>query len=360
MEPFKNMISLSVAEQIARAIRKNYKEFNSKKFLAGLESELKPLELKQRVEVIARRLHENLSDDLDFNLEVIEGVSGLSGFTVWPLTHYVAVYGLDSFDRSLDCLKELTKVFTSEFAIRPFIIADEKRVMKKLKEWVHDESEHVRRLVSEGTRPLLPWGQKLIQYVADPARTWPLLRILCDDSSLYVRKSVANHLNDHSKNHPDFVLTKLLELKNARKCTKEHAWIISHASRTLIKKGHPGAFLLHDIEASHIKLHAQKVHTKKVSLGEALSVEVTVENTSGEKQRFILDHEVHLLKANAKHNIKCFKGLKSTLLPFEKKTLTLKVPLKPVTTRTYYSGQHFWNCKLNGVSFKKLAFTLET
>lgn len=360
MEPFKNSINTKVAEQLARAIKKNYPSFNSKTFLKGLEAELKPLELKQRVSVIARRLHENLSDDLDFNLEVIEGVTGVTGFAVWPLTEYVSTYGLTSFDRALDCLKFLTTIFTSEFAIRAFLIADEKRVMKKLKLWVRDENEHVRRLVSEGTRPLLPWGQKIPQYVADPARTWPLLKILCDDSSLYVRKSVANHLNDHSKNHPDFVLEKLLELKNHKKCTKEHAWIVSHASRTLIKKGHPGAFLLHDVKAGHVKLHAQKVHTKKVRLGESLSVEVTVENTSNETQRFILDHEVHLLKANSKHNIKCFKGLKTTLQPREKKTLTLKIPLRPVTTRTYYSGEHYWNCKLNGVSFKKLPFTLFT
>jgi 3-methyladenine DNA glycosylase AlkC len=368
MEPFKNMISLAVAEQTASAIARNYPAFPREQFLKNLEKELKPLELKQRVSVISRRLHDTLSSDLKKNLKYLIGALkqnekdniGLSGFAVWPLTDYVSTYGHDEFDSSLTALKAMTKVFTAEWAIRSFIIADPKRVIKVLEEWVDDECEHVRRLVSEGSRPLLPWGQKLPSFVKDPKATWHLLEKLKFDGSEYVRKSVANHLNDHSKNHADFVTDKLLKWKKEGKKSKDLEWIIRHASRTLIKKGHAKAFLLHDVDTAHIEVTAQKILTKKVRLGEVLKVEVTIVNKSSKKQKFILDHEVHLLKANSKHNIKCFKGIKMELDGKSTKKVSLNIPLKAVTTRTYYSGKHFWNTKLNGISYEKLAFTLET
>lgn len=367
MEPFKNQISLAVAEQTASAIARNYPSFPREQFLKNLEKELRPLELKQRVSVISRRLDETLTKDLKKNLKYLVGALkqnekdeiGLSGFAVWPLTDYVSTYGHDEFDSSLSALKAMTKLFTSEWGIRSFILADQKRVIKTLEVWVEDDCEHVRRLVSEGSRPLLPWGQKIPSFVKDPKATWHLLEKLKHDESEYVRKSVANHLNDHSKNHAEFVTDKLLKWKKENKESKKLDWIIRHASRTLIKKGHAKAFLLHDVDTSHIVVSDQKILSKKISLGESLNVEVTLVNNSCKTQKLILDHEVHLLKANQKHNIKCFKGIKLELTGRETKKLKLKLPLKAVTTRTYYAGKHFWNCKLNGISYERLSFHLQ-
>ncbi len=368
MEPFKNMIGTQVAEQTAKAILRTDPSFPKDQFLKNIKKELEPLELKARVKVISQRLDECLKHNKKKNLKILtlalkqseDDSIGLSGFAAWPVTDYVATYGIEEFDASMEALKAMTKVFTAEFAVRDFFIKDQKKTLEYFNKWVEDESEHVRRLVSEGSRPLLPWGQKLHRFVEDPKHTWHLLEKLKNDESLYVRKSVANHLNDHSKNHPDFVIDKLTAWSQQKKISKELDWVIKHATRTLIKKGHSRAFKLHGVDAHLVEVKAQKLLTKKIKLGESLKVEVVLVNNSKKAQKFILDHEVHLLKANNKHNVKCFKGIKLEIKAQEKKTFTLSVPLKAVTTRTYYSGKHFWNSKLNGVSLDKLAFTLET
>lgn len=367
MEPFKNLINENVAKQTAKAISRNYPDFNEKSFLKNIGKELAPLELKDRVILLAKKLHAHLPADQKKSLRLVEGAIkqndkdeiGLSGFASWPLTEYVSRYGLDEFDLSMNVLKEMTKVFTGEWAVRTFFLADEKRTLKHFQKWVHDENVHVRRLVSEGARPLLPWGQKLPSFVKDPKITWELLEILKHDKEEYVRKSVANHLNDHSKNHPDFIVKKLLAWKKSHGEDKDLDWIIRHASRTLIKKGHAEAFKLHGVESGKVKVLSQKILTKKVDLGKTLKVEVEFQNLGSKKLKVILDHEVHLLKANDKHNIKCFKGKSVELLPKEKKKVEFNIPLKPVTTRTYYGGEHFWNIKVNGVSEKKLSFMLK-
>lgn len=366
MEPFKNMINDKVALQTAKAISRNYPDFNQKNFMKGMSDALAPLELKDRVIFLANRLHEFLPKDLKKSLKILKGAIklnekdqiGLSGFAAWPLTEFVARFGLTEFDLSMDVLKEMTKVFTAEFAVRAFFIHDEKRTLKFFESWVDDKNEHVRRLVSEGSRPLLPWGQKLHSFVKDPMVTWDLLDTLKNDESEYVRKSVANHVNDHSKNHPDLVVKKLLEWKKSSAGDKEVDWIIRHASRTLIKKGHQKAFLLHGVESGLVEVITSKILTKKVELGSVLQVEVEFKNMGKKKLKIILDHEVHLLKANSTHNIKCFKGKSVELESLEQKKMSFNIPLKPVTTRTYYSGKHYWNIKVNGKSEERLAFTL--
>lgn len=366
MEPFKNMINDKVAKQMAQAIARNYLSFDQKSFLKNITKELEPLELKGRVIFLATKLKELLPEDQRKALLILKGAIkqndgdsvGLSGFSVWPFTEYVARFGLPEFDLSMKVLKEMTKVFTAEFAVRSFFLSDEKRVLEHFKEWVKDENEHVRRLVSEGARPLLPWGQKLPHFVKDPTITWELLEILKNDSAEYVRKSVANHLNDHTKNHPDFVVKKLLEWQKEAKDNKDLDWLIRHASRTLIKKGHAKAFLLHGVEAGKIEVVSQKILTKKVKLGEALEVEVCIVNRTKKSLKVILDNEISLLKANGSHNIKCFKGKSVILNGGQESKVTLRIPLKPVTTRTYYNGKHYWNIKVNGISQERLPFNL--
>ena len=366
MEPFKNMINTNVALQTAKAIARNYNDFNQKNFMKGMQDSLAPLELKDRVIFLAMRLKDFLPEDQKKALKILKGAIkqndkdsiGLSGFGAWPLTEYVARFGLEHFDLSMEVLKEMTKVFTAEFAIRAFFIHDEKRTLKYFESWVNDSNEHVRRLVSEGSRPLLPWGQKLHSFVKDPLVTWDLLESLKDDESEYVRKSVANHVNDHSKHHPDLVVKKLLDWKKTNGSDKNVDWVIRHASRTLIKKGHQKAFLLHGVESGLVEVITQKILTKKVNLGSVLQVEVEFKNMGKKKLKIILDHEVHLLKANQTHNVKCFKGKSVELEAMEQIKMSFNIPLRPVTTRTYYSGKHYWNIKVNGKSEERLAFTL--
>lgn len=368
MEPFKSMINEKVASQLTLAIARNYPKFNQKTFLKDIKLELSSLELKDRVIFLANKLNAHLPQEQKKALQIVKGaikqnekdLIGLSGFGAWPLTEYVARFGLEEFDLSMEALKEMTKVFTAEFAVRSFFLHDEKRTLKYFKIWVNDKNEHVRRLVSEGSRPLLPWGQKLPSFVKDPMTTWSLLEILKNDEAEYVRKSVANHINDHSKNHQDLVVKKLLEWKKDSANDQNIDWIIRHASRTLIKKGYQKAFILHGVETGAIDIISQKIITKKVKVGDVLKVEVEFKNVSKKKLKVILDHEIHFLKANDKHNIKCFKGKKVEILGGESQKLSLSIPLRVVTTRKYYSGKHYWNVKINGKSADSLSFLLTT
>lgn len=244
MEPFKNLLGFGAAKKISLALNRSYADFNSELFLKGLKTELEPLELKDRSLAISLRIKKCLPKDplksfkiLQRSLRQNEDDSvGLSGFLVWPLTQYVAQEGLRNFQESMQCLHAMTQVFTAEFAIRSYFIEFEKETLKQFEKWVHDPSEHVRRLVSEGSRPLLPWGQKLHSFVQNPERTWHLLEKLSLDSSKYVQKSVANHINDHSKNHPDWILEKLEILKNKHPENSGLEWIVRHGTRTLVKK----------------------------------------------------------------------------------------------------------------------------
>ncbi len=372
MEPFKNLFNKKIAEKIALAISHNcFFEnvcFDKKSFLKNIEAELSPLELKQRVHFLAEKLYKNLPKDFTLAIPILLGSVkkneqdnvGLSGMALWPLTHYISLYGLDDFDRSLSALKEMTKEFTSEFAVRPFIVKDQKKVLNVFRKWLEDDNEHVRRLVSESSRPLLPWGLKLNEVAKNPRLTSFILEKLKDDPSAYVRKSVANHLNDHSKNHPEYVYKTLLKWHLHKNKTPETEWVIKHASRTLIKKGFKKAFIFHGIEQAKIVVGHQKILTKKVIVGESLRVSLVVKNLSPKEAKIILDHEVHLLRANGSHNIKVFKGKKLTLAAGEELAINLAVPLKVVTTRVYYSGKHFWNLLVNGESDSPLPFNLES
>lgn len=367
MEPFKNLLNEEVANEIANLLFKKNKKFKKDLFLKDIKKKLKPLELKDRVRFLSERLKESLPEDQVESLLLLKKIIkvnnedkiGLDGFKLWPISEYVAKYGLNNFDVSMDVLKELTKAFTAEFAIRSFFIHDEKKTLKYFKLWVHDENEHVRRLVSEGSRPYLPWGQKLTNFAIDPNITWELLEQLKDDPSMYVRKSVANHLNDHSKNHPDWVVDNLLLWKKKYGDDEKVNWIIKHASRTLVKNGHKRAFKLHGVDSGKVKVLQSKIQSKNIKLGKNLEVEIEIQNLEKKKLKIILDHELHLLRKNGKYNIKCFKGKNLYLLPLEKMKIKFNIPLKVVTTRSYYTGVQYWNIKVNGVSEEKLAFNLK-
>ncbi|MGE3758021.1 MAG: DNA alkylation repair protein, partial [Pseudobdellovibrionaceae bacterium] len=244
MEPFKNLLGYEAAKKIAKALKKAEPSFDESLFLLELEKKLAPLELKDRMLELTERLKRTLPKSQKESFAILvnalqsnsKNEHGISGFLVWPFTQFVADEGLAHFELSMQTLKEMTQVFTGEWAIRAFLIHNEQKTLKQMAEWAQDANEHVRRLASEGSRPLLPWGQKLYAIVEDPEKTWPILEKLKNDSSLYVRKSVANHLNDHSKNHGDWVIEKLNSWKSSKKIESEIDWIIRHATRTLVKK----------------------------------------------------------------------------------------------------------------------------
>lgn len=358
------MINEAVAKQIAVAISKADPKFNSKNFLK-LTSELKPLELKDRVKLITKHLHANLAYEypkaLKIILEAMEK-SDLSGFALWPFSEFISQFGLEHFDESMKAMYVLTQKFTAEFAIRPFILRNHRKVLKQFEKWATDKNVHVRRWVSEGSRPLLPWGQKIPLFIMDPTHTLLLLDKLKFDDEMYVRKSVANHLNDISKNHPQVVIDILrLWQKGASEADLVKLnWITRHALRTLIKKGHPGALKLMGVDGkASVKVSDITLNKKKFKLNDSLEFSFHLTSTGKSSQKVIVDYAIDFMKANGKKGKKVFKLKSFHLNPKEEIAITKKHSLKPITTMKYYAGTHHVYLQINGQVVSETKFVLE-
>lgn len=362
-EPFKNRIDANLLRMAARHLRRAWRKFPDRRFLALATDGLQELELKARVRHVAGALAAVLPEDFDAAATVLEqslaparvdddlgalvpGDDGLAGWIVWPMTEYVAVHGLRHPPRALAALHALTQRFSAEFAVRPFLVAHERLTMATLRRWTGDPSPHVRRLVSEGSRPRLPWGLQLRHLIADPSPTLPLLERLQDDPSEYVRRSVANHLNDIAKDHPAVVVQWLAEhLPGAPPARRA---LLRHASRTLIKHGHPAvmkAWGLGRPLRGDIRL---EVAPKRVRVGDALTLSVALHSTAARAQPLQIDYAVHHVKANGATSAKVFKGWSLALGAREARTLSKTHSMREVTTRRYHPGRHELDLRVNG------------
>jgi len=273
----------------------------------------------------------------------------------------VQTYGLEDLKLSLNALKELTPLFSSEFAVRPFLKRYPTETLKFLEQCAREKDVHFRRWASEGTRPRLPWGERLQEFVRDPSPTMPILELLKFDTELYVRKSVSNHLNDIAKDHPERVIQLLADWKTAAGAAhaEKIEWIIHRALRTLIKAGHPGALKL--IGVSHeakIKFLGFKINQKKFKLGERIEFQFSIRSLSAKSQKLVVDYIVHFVKSNQSTSPKVFK-LKSVLLPAEGEVVFAKSHhLKKVTTRVHYSGLHQLEIQVNGKGVGRVGWEL--
>lgn len=361
---FKLWINERVVKKIAESISEEYPSFPKKEFLK-VTKKLDPLELKDRVLLITTELKKSLPEDYKKSLPILVKAmekGELSGFELWPFSEYISQFGLDHFDDSLKAMYKLTQRFTSEWAIRPFLLKDHRKVLNTLSKWTEDKSSHVRRWISEGTRPLLPWGQRIPLFVMDPTHTLLFLDKLRHDEELYVRKSVANHLNDISKNHPQVVIEVLrMWTKDAPTEHQEKiAWIKRHALRTLIKKGHPGALKLMGVDGqAKVKLGAVKLNQTKFKLHDKLQFELSVTSTSTKSQKIVIDYAVDFVKANGKKGKKVYKLKTFELGPKETISLSKSHSLKPITTMKYYSGIHHLMIQVNGEMMDKKDFYLK-
>lgn len=364
---FKNWINADLVERMSQHIRFHYKNFDSEEF-QKLRVQLPALEMKPRVQLISSFLKDHLPESYPTALAILvkaatlpaPRVPSLKGFDLWAFTEFVQRYGLHHFDESLAALYELTQKFTAEFAIRPFLIHEEAKTLKVLHKWTKDPSQHVRRLVSEGARPRLPWGEQLKSFIQDPTATLALLEKLKYDDELYVRKSVANHLNDISKDHPHIaVQTAKKWLKEAPKVHQEKInWIVRHSLRTLLKKGNPEALKLLGYESKgKIHLNDLKLSKKTVRIGESLEFSFTL--TSTPATQVMVDYVIHHKKSNGENTPKVFKLTTKKLKAKETVAIQKKHSFKPVTTRVYYPGTHYLEIMVNGKLLGKIPFELK-
>ncbi|MGI9488275.1 MAG: DNA alkylation repair protein [Geminicoccaceae bacterium] len=372
MEPFKNAISADLVNLFAVHLSRQLPAFDAALFKAPLLKRLPSLELKQRVRLVADALYHVLPPEAGERYRVIAAMlhpddenranqssteDGLCGWGIWPLTEVVGQHGLSDFEASLGLLREMTKRGTSEFDVRPFLVHDQQHAINIIATWVDDPNEHVRRLVSEGTRPRLPWGIRLKGLIGNPKPTLPLLHALRDDPSAYVRRSVANHLNDIAKDHPAFVAELARDwLKDA---PAEREKLIRHACRTLVKEGHAPTLAAFGLNPPDIRKPGLKIIQPEVLFGQGVDFETVLQSTSRSAQKLVIDYVVHYRKANGSLAPKVFKGITLTLQPNECRTWRRHHPIKPITTRLYYPGKHALSLRINGHDFGQAKFNLK-
>lgn len=247
------LLDRSAIECLAHNLALAHAKFDARAFRRAALDGLKPLSFMDRGHHLARAMRAHLPQRYDQAIKVLlrsltppstsTDRLGLGVFFYLPHTSFVGAYGLDAehndgrdpFEISMKAQYELTRRFTAEFSIRHFLMRWPERTLTQLRAWTRDSDPHVRRLCSEGTRSRLPWGLRLQMFVKDPRPALPILEALKDDPELYVRRSVANHLGDIAKDHPELAF-ELCErwLKGA---SAERKWLIRHALRHPAKNG---------------------------------------------------------------------------------------------------------------------------
>jgi 3-methyladenine DNA glycosylase AlkC len=363
MEPFKNLLNPALVQASAVHLQRAWPDFDSRGFVARACSELQTLEMKARAMQICAALQATLPADFEQAAAIVEAAlapaepgvamadlkladSGLRGWVLWPVGEFIARQGLNQPERALAALHALTQRFTAEFAIRPFIVEHPELAFATLQRWCSDDSAHVRRLVSEGSRPRLPWGLQLKALIADPSPTLPLLLALQDDPSEYVRRSVANHLNDIAKDHPMRVVQWVQQHLSG--ASGERRALLQRASRSLIKAGHGQMLRAWQLaEALHGQATLQ-IAPAQVVLGQSTVLTLRLRSTASRAQRLLIDYAVHHVKANGRTSPKVFKGWTVELPARAELTLVKSHSLRPITTRRYYAGRHGVSVHING------------
>lgn len=363
-EPFKNLFNVPLIDSMGEHLRRVYPGFDAAGFIAAASEGLDELELKARSDNIEQALERFLPGDfatsagiLVASLDTVADTSdtefengdmehGIRGWAVMPMADYIARKGQDHVEISLAALREMTMRFSSEFAIRPFLDVHKNETLKALTLWSRDKNHHVRRLVSEGSRPRLPWGMRLPQFITDPSPVIELLQILKDDPSEYVRRSVANNLNDIAKDHPDRVA--VIAANWMQGASKDRQRLVRHGLRTLIKNGHPGALQALGYGPAKLILSRFEVLTPEVVFGNALEFELEISSAAESDQPLIIDYIVHHKRANGKTTPKVFKWQTLTLKRGSSLKATRRHNIKPITTRRYYPGQHRVEIMING------------
>lgn len=361
-EPLKNLLHEALVGEMANRITRNAPSFDKGRFVMLATGGLQVLELMERSALIRDALFATLPDNFPEAAAILKaslpatGRPGLTGWMLLPVNQFIAARGPDHFDLGLDLLKALTPHFTAEFGIRPFIHRDQQRALALISAWVGDPDHHVRRLASEGTRPRLPWAMRLPQLVKDPAPILPILTALMDDPEDYVRRSVANSLNDIAKDHPDMVAAFIAA--HIEGASPERRRLLKHASRTLLKTGHTQALANFGFGAAAALECELRLVNGEVTFGEGLDFEIRVTNTGERAQSLMIDYAIHHIKGDGSLSPKVFKWKTLMLAPGESHAIKRRHAMRPITTRRYYPGEHRIAILVNGAETASESFIL--
>lgn len=360
-EPLKNMYNPAFFEGLCPFLGKHLPRFNCREFIHRIFDRHWPdLELKQRVKHIAVALHAYLPDHFPEAARKIVTISEAiresgnreQSFPMMFLADYIQIYGLNHVDESLDAMEHVTTLVSCEFAIRPFLIAAPDKTFSRMLQWSRHEHASVRRLSSEGSRSRLPWGMGVPWLKENPEKIIKLLTNLKSDPSLYVRKSVANNLNDIAKDHPELVIQVAKKWKGSDVLTD---WIVKHGCRTLLKKGDHRALALHGFnQKSESSVRNLRLSKKKVKVGEAFSFNFDFINKQKSTSSFRLEYAIDFRTAIGKTSTKVFQIKEAHFSPGIPASIVRNQSFKDLTTRKHQKGKHALHILVNG---RKLAST---
>lgn len=349
MEDFKlkNVYNLEFVRVFAEKIHRLNVGFDGEAFIHCIvDSAWEDMELKERMRHISKGLRRFLPQDYPQAIDILQLVAPeCQGFPYMFFPDFVEQYGLEDEEISLSALELFTQYSSSEFAIRPFLQRNPAKIMAQMLLWAKHPNHHVRRLASEGCRPRLPWGMALKEFQRDPSPILPILELLKADDSDYVRRSVANNLNDIAKDHPALVLDI------AERWIGEHPhtdWIVKHGLRTLLKRGNPKAMQLFGFGAMpSFTIHNLRFHQSSVAIGESVNISFDVQSEKAENIR--LEYGVYYVKSSGEATRKVFFIHERKYSDGERVQIQRKISFQQRTTRKHYVGTHRLTIIVNGV-----------
>lgn len=364
---FKHQLGAQAVRELETRLLAAAPDFDVRQWRAAL-APLESLELKQRVGLLADALFAGLARPFpDVARVVVQALPppvdpdlpNQFAFWVWPLVHVVGRHGTEHPHAALDALEQLTQRFSAEFDIRPFLVRYPELTLARLRTWARHPDKNVRRLVSEGSRPRLPWGERLQAFVRDPSPTLALLELLRDDPSPNVRRSVANHLGDVAKDHPERVVALLAGWRAEAPNDAALEALARHAVRHLVKAAHPGALALLGHGAPTGLVATLQLQEARVTIGSTLTFHATLSNPGAEPARAVLDYAVRYANAQGEQSRrKVFKWSERALAPGESLTLTRRQPMRPVSIRPLYPGEHTLELQVSGQVLARATFQL--
>ncbi len=363
----KRGLGAKAISRLAENLVRVWPQFNSAGFIASSKRGLGKLELKARVKHVAQALALHLPQEYASAAQVLmraadswdsgDADDPLRAFAAWPLFQFIEDHGIDDFDRSMEALHRLTHLFSAEFAMRPFIERYPDRAFEQLELWAKDEDEHIRRLVSECTRSRLPWATKVQLLSDDSIPVVRLLEMLKDDPALYVRRSVANNLNDIAKDNPELVIE--ICQRWTQGASAQRQWIVKHATRTLVKQGHPQVWPLLGFTAKpKLKLLPLEISQAKLTVGDSLEFQLEIQSAAKSPQKLAVDYIVHFVKSGGKQRPKVFKLKVLELAAGHSVKLKKRHSLREISTRKYYAGVHRVEIVVNGRVYAQGEFRL--
>jgi len=360
----KDLYSPAFYDRLGNALTVSIPNFDKAQFIKNIYvSDFESKELKERMKHTTRVLKQFMPDDylatillLKKTIEQlrIAGI-GEDGLAFMFLPDYLETYGIDYFEESMEALEFVTQFVSCEFAVRPFILRYEQRMIEKMLKWSSHSSFKVRRLASEGSRPRLPWAMAIPFLKKDPTSILPILNNLKQDSSEYVRRSVANSLNDIAKDHPDVVIKVAQSWAGL---SPETDAIIKHGSRTLLKQGHAEILQHYGLDDKGIIIQDFRLISPEVKIGESLSFAFTIKNVNKMEKKVRLEYAIYYKKQNGQNTKKVFKISERMYSAGAKISVHRNQKFMLITTRKFHLGEHQIAMIINGAEKEILPFEL--